>query len=112
MAAAANQAANPANLANTLLASLTHHSNADSYRSKILFKAAVQTTSSSLLQHLNASSSVALLNLLAEISTVVDPDQSNRLFSEFCTTVETSYGQNSLATSDCYTTLSAYFTTR
>ncbi|GMI13734.1 hypothetical protein TrLO_g2465 [Triparma laevis f. longispina] len=112
MAAAANQAANPANLANTLLASLTHHSNADSYRSKILFKAAVQTTSSSLLQHLNASSSVALLNLLAEISTVVDPGQSDRLFSEFCTTVETSYGQNSLATSDCYTTLSAYFTTR
>ncbi|GMH81471.1 hypothetical protein TrST_g12021 [Triparma strigata] len=102
---------NPANLANTLLTSLSHHSNADSYRSKIVFKAAVQTASTSLLQHLNASSSVALLNLLAEISTVVDPDQSDRLFSEFCTTVETSYGLDSLATSDCYTTLSAYFTT-
>ena len=60
----------------------------------------------------NPSSQVALLNLLAELTAALNPKNAQPVFAKFCTIVETNYGTDSLATSDCYSTLAAYFTSQ
>jgi len=58
------------------------------------------------------SSQVALTQLLAELTHQINPKNSQSIFAKFITLVEHNYGTDSLATSDCYTTLAAYFTSQ
>jgi len=99
-------------LSSEILKAFEFYNNNDSYRARKKLSKAIEEAQNNIMPSLHPQSAIPLCNLFAEMTQQIcpqDPSAAESLYSQFCTTVEMIYGKNSCATSDCYSTLMAYF---
>ncbi|GMI41133.1 hypothetical protein TeGR_g1387, partial [Tetraparma gracilis] len=89
-----------------------HNSGSQPYQAAKSLSGAVDFATTEVIPTVGGGSALCLHNLLAELTQEIDPAQAEGMFAEFSAMVETSYGPESLATSDCFSTLAAFFTTQ